>query len=105
MTLAPSESALRKPDGSLYHAQRIFDRSGLWINEAALIASNAPTPLDRILHPQHHPPPMKAAARNPNRKPAEKPRPRMTREIAEARAVGGGKGKFDGVAFLRTLKK
>ena len=22
-----------------------------------------------------------------------------------ARAVGGGKGKFDGVAFLRTLKK
>jgi hypothetical protein len=48
---------------------------------------------------------MKTAARNPNRKPAKKPRLRMTREIAEARAVGGGKGKFDGVAFLRTLKK
>ena len=29
----------------------------------------------------------------------------MTREIAKARAVGGGKGKFDGVAFLRTLKQ
>jgi len=31
-------------------------------------------------------------------------RPRMTRELAEARAVGGGKGTFDSVAFLRTLK-
>jgi hypothetical protein len=49
--------------------------------------------------------PMKAIARKTTRKKAEKPRPRMTRELAEARAVGGGKGKFDGVAFLRTLKK
>ena len=48
---------------------------------------------------------MKAAAHKPNRRAAEKVRPRMTRELAEARAVGGGKGKFDGVAFLRTLKK
>ena len=48
---------------------------------------------------------MKAAARKPNRRTAHKARPRMTRELAEARAVGGGKGKFDGVAFLRTLKK
>jgi len=48
---------------------------------------------------------MKTAARKPNRKPTANPRPRMTREIAEARAVSGGKGRFDGVAFLRTLKK
>jgi hypothetical protein len=48
---------------------------------------------------------MKIVARKLNRKPAEKPRPRMTRELAEARAVSGGKGKFDGVTFLRTLKK
>ena len=48
---------------------------------------------------------MKAFAQKPNRRAAEKARPRMTRELAEARAVGGGKGKFDGVAFLRTLKK
>lgn len=48
---------------------------------------------------------MKAAAHKPNRRAADKPLPRMTRELAEARAVGGGKGKFDGVAFLRTLKK
>ena len=48
---------------------------------------------------------MKTTARKPNRKPVDKTRPRMTRELAEARAVGGGKGKFDGVAFLRTLKK
>ena len=48
---------------------------------------------------------LKAAAHKPNRRAAEKVRPRMTRELAEARAVGGGKGKFDGVAFLRTLKK
>jgi hypothetical protein len=48
---------------------------------------------------------MKTSARGSNRKPAEKPRPRMTRAIAEARAVGGGKGEFDGAAFLRTLKK
>jgi hypothetical protein len=33
------------------------------------------------------------------------PGPQMTRELAEARAVEGGKGKFDGAAFLRTLKK
>ena len=49
--------------------------------------------------------PMKATAHKPHRRAAEKPRPRMTRELAEARAVGSGKGKFDGVAFLRTLKK
>ncbi len=48
---------------------------------------------------------MKAAAHKPNRKAADKASPRMTRELAEARAVGSGKGKFDGVAFLRTLKK
>ena len=48
---------------------------------------------------------MKTATRKPNRKPAGKARPRMARELAEARAVGGGKGKFDGVAFLRTLRK
>lgn len=48
---------------------------------------------------------MKAVAHKPNRRAADKPLPRMTRELAEARAVGGGKGKFDGVAFLRTLKK
>ena len=48
---------------------------------------------------------MKTAARKPIRRAADKIRPRMTREIAEARAVGGGKGRFDGVAFLCTLKK
>ncbi|MCE9608854.1 MAG: hypothetical protein K8R23_01370 [Chthoniobacter sp.] len=48
---------------------------------------------------------MKTAAHKSNRKVADKARPRMTRELAEARAVGGGQGKFDGVAFLRTLKK
>jgi hypothetical protein len=46
------------------------------------------------------------AAHKPNRRAAEKPRPRMTRELAEARAVGDPtKPKFDGVAFLRSLKK
>lgn len=49
---------------------------------------------------------MKAAAHKPNRRAAEKVRPRMTRELAEARAVGDPtKPKFDGVAFLRSLKK
>lgn len=48
---------------------------------------------------------MKTAARKPTRKPAEKPRPRMTRELAEARAVDGGKGMYDGIAFLRTLRR
>ena len=62
-------------------------------------------PLDPTSHPQYFCTPMKTAARKPNRRVAEKPRPRMTRELAEARAVGGGKGRFDGVAFLRTLKK
>ena len=33
-------------------------------------------------------------------------RPRMTRQLAEKRAVGDLKApKFDGVAFLRSLKK
>ena len=33
-------------------------------------------------------------------------RPRMTRQLAEKRAVGDPKAtKFDGVAFLRSLKK
>jgi hypothetical protein len=33
-------------------------------------------------------------------------RPRMTRQLAEKRAVGNTKApKFDGAAFLRTLKK
>lgn len=31
-------------------------------------------------------------------------RPRMTRKLAEERAIGSGKKKFDGVAFLRTLR-
>ncbi len=32
--------------------------------------------------------------------------PRMTRQLAEKRAVGNPKAlKFDGAAFLRTLKK
>lgn len=48
---------------------------------------------------------VKAAAHKANRKAADKARPRMTRELAEARAVGSGKGKLDGVAFLRGLKK
>jgi hypothetical protein len=49
---------------------------------------------------------MKATARKLNRKAADKARPRMTRELAEARAVGDpSKPKFDGVAFLRSLKK
>ncbi|GDX08555.1 hypothetical protein LBMAG57_03260 [Verrucomicrobiota bacterium] len=48
---------------------------------------------------------MKAAAHKPSGRAAGKARPRMTRELAEARAVGGGKGKFDGAAFLRTLKE
>ncbi len=49
---------------------------------------------------------MKTTVRKPIRKPAEKPRPRMTRELAEARAVGDpNMPKYDGVAFLRTLKK
>jgi hypothetical protein len=29
----------------------------------------------------------------------------MTRELAERRSVSGGKGKFDGVEFLKKLKK
>ena len=49
---------------------------------------------------------MKTAARKLNRRATEKTRPRMTRELAEARAVGDPtKPKFDGVAFLRGLKK
>jgi hypothetical protein len=49
---------------------------------------------------------MKTTARKLNRKAADKIRPRMTRELAEARAVGDpSKPKFDGVAFLRSLKK
>ena len=48
---------------------------------------------------------MKTTVRKPIRRPAEKPRPRMTRELAEERAVDGGKGMYDGVAFLRTLRK
>jgi hypothetical protein len=33
-------------------------------------------------------------------------RPKMTRKLAEARAVGGvGASKFDGAAFLASLKK
>jgi hypothetical protein len=36
----------------------------------------------------------------------EAPRLRMTRELAEARAVGDpSKPKFDGVALLRSLKR
>lgn len=37
---------------------------------------------------------------------ASRRRVRMTRELAEKSAVGGATGpKFDGAAFLRTLKK
>ena len=32
-------------------------------------------------------------------------RPRMTRALAERRSVAGGKGKFDGVGFLKSLKR
>lgn len=32
-------------------------------------------------------------------------RPRMTRELAEKRAFGSARKKFDGVAFLRSIKK
>lgn len=32
-------------------------------------------------------------------------RPRMTRKLAEERAVGKTASKFDGTAFLRTLRK
>jgi antitoxin (DNA-binding transcriptional repressor) of toxin-antitoxin stability system len=32
-------------------------------------------------------------------------RPRMTRALAEKLAVSGGKGGFDGAAFLKSLKK
>ena len=36
----------------------------------------------------------------------ERLRPRMTRKLAEARAIGDPKGsKFDGTAFLVSLKK
>jgi hypothetical protein len=31
--------------------------------------------------------------------------PRMTRQLAEQRAVGRSKAKFDGTAFLRSRKK
>jgi len=61
--------------------------------------------LDHFRNPLHRPISMKTTARKSKRKPAEKLRPRMTRELAEARALSGGKGRFDGVAFLRTLKK
>ena len=73
--------------------------------EAVPGAANAPAPLDHGLDPKQHCEPMKTAARKPNRKPGANTHPQMTRQIAEARAVGGGKGRFDGVAFLRTLKK
>jgi hypothetical protein len=37
---------------------------------------------------------------------SKSPRPRMTREVAEARAVGNSKApKFNGTAFLASLKK
>jgi antitoxin (DNA-binding transcriptional repressor) of toxin-antitoxin stability system len=37
---------------------------------------------------------------------SKSPRPRMTRKLAEARAVGDTKApKFDGTAFLAKLKK
>jgi hypothetical protein len=52
---------------------------------------------------------MKAGTRKPkSKRKAVKwpPGPQMTRELAEARAVGDpSKPKYDGVAFLRTLKK
>ncbi len=39
-------------------------------------------------------------------RPAKSTGPRMTRRLAEKRAVGDAKGtKFDGVALLRSLKK
>ena len=64
------------------------------------VASLTVPPARNILHT------MKAAAHKPKRRAADKARPRMTRELAEARAVGDPtKPKFDGVAFLRGLKK
>jgi hypothetical protein len=53
---------------------------------------------------------MKAAslpAKKPRKSRAPKAvRPRMTRALAEERAVGDPRApKFDGVAFLRSLKK
>jgi hypothetical protein len=66
----------------------------------------SPAPLDPLLHTQYVRAPMKTVAQKSNRKAAAKARPRMTRELAEARAVGDpSKPKFDGVAFLRSLKK
>ena len=50
--------------------------------------------------------PQKPVPRIPNAKPEPPPRPRMTRALAEARAVGDPtKPKVDVVAFLRALKK
>lgn len=37
---------------------------------------------------------------------SKSPRPKMTRQLAESRAVGRAEtGQFDGAAFLATLKK
>ena len=36
---------------------------------------------------------------------SKSPRPRMTRQLAEERAVGKRRSKFDGTTFLRSLKK
>jgi antitoxin (DNA-binding transcriptional repressor) of toxin-antitoxin stability system len=37
---------------------------------------------------------------------SKRPRPKMTRKLAEARAVGNSKtSQFDGAAFLASLKK
>lgn len=36
---------------------------------------------------------------------SKSPAPRMTRQLAEERAIGKHKTKFDGAAFLRSLKK
>jgi hypothetical protein len=52
---------------------------------------------------------MKTATAPANGRSKAQPKPaslRMTRKLAEKRAVGDPKApKFDGVAFLRTLKK
>ncbi len=83
--------------GGLYHT---FIFSEIWTSRW-----RASSPLDHIPHTHYVCTPMKTATHKPNRRVVGKTRPRMTRELAEARAVGGGNGKFDGVAFLRTLKK
>jgi len=66
--------------------------------------------IDSVFRMAHHCREMKAApaGRNGRAKASrvKTPRLRMTRRLAEKRAVGDAKApKFDGVVFLRSLKK